>query len=280
MRIGIGLPNTVPGTSGTGLREWAVRAEAAGFSALGTIDRIAYGNHESLIALAYAAAATERIGLLTSVLLAPLRSNTALLAKQAAAVDVLSGGRLTLGMAVGGREDDFEVSGLDFHERGATFDRQLGELRGFWNGDLVGPKPRDGRPEVVIGGMSDVAFRRAAAHGAGWMMGGGAPDRFPAAVEKLQAAWSAAGRSGEPRRLALGYYGLGDGAREQIDGYVADYYGFLGDYASQMAASVPDSAETIRERVTGFEQAGCDEFVLFPTSSDPVQVDLLAEAVL
>jgi alkanesulfonate monooxygenase SsuD/methylene tetrahydromethanopterin reductase-like flavin-dependent oxidoreductase (luciferase family) len=280
MRIGIGLPNTVPGTEGGDMRDWAIRAEAAGFSTLGTIDRIAYGNHESLIALAYAAAVTERIGLLTSVLLAPLRSNTSLLAKQAAAVDVLSGGRLTLGMAVGGREDDFEIGGVDFHRRGAIFEGQLGELRRFWNDGPVGPKPRDGRPEMVVGGMSDAAFRRAAEHGAGWMMGGGAPDRFPAAVEKLEAAWSAAGRSGEPRRLALGYYGLGGGAREQIDGYIADYYSFLGDYAQQMAASVPDNADAIRERVAAFEQAGCDEYVLFPTASNPAQVDLLAEAVL
>src|SRR4051794_40673279 len=113
MKIGIGLPNTVPGTQGGDLRDWAIRAEAAGFSTLGTIDRIVYANHESLIALSYAAAVTDRIGLLTSVLLGPLRSNNALLAKQAASLDILSGGRLTLGLAVGGREDDYDVSGVD-----------------------------------------------------------------------------------------------------------------------------------------------------------------------
>src|SRR5439155_6728196 len=75
MKIGIGLPNTVPGTQGGDMREWAIHAEAAGFSTLGTIDRLVYGNHESLIALSYAAAVTDRIGLLTSMLLGPLRSN-------------------------------------------------------------------------------------------------------------------------------------------------------------------------------------------------------------
>jgi alkanesulfonate monooxygenase SsuD/methylene tetrahydromethanopterin reductase-like flavin-dependent oxidoreductase (luciferase family) len=60
MRVGIGLPSTVPGTGGIEMREWAIRAEAAGFSTLGTIDRLVYGNHESLIALSYAAAVTER----------------------------------------------------------------------------------------------------------------------------------------------------------------------------------------------------------------------------
>src|SRR3954447_22014944 len=139
MRIGIGLPNTVPGTEGGDMREWAIRAEAAGFSTLGTIDRVVYGNHEPLTALAYAAAVTERIGLCTSILIAPLRANTALLAKQAASVDVLSGGRLTLGMAVGGRQDDFDASGLNFQDRGAIFDRQLEEMQRLWKGDGVGP---------------------------------------------------------------------------------------------------------------------------------------------
>jgi alkanesulfonate monooxygenase SsuD/methylene tetrahydromethanopterin reductase-like flavin-dependent oxidoreductase (luciferase family) len=285
VKIGIGLPNTVPGTEGGDMREWAMRAESAGFSALGVIDRIVYGNHEGLIALAYAAAVTERIGLVTSILIAPLRANTALLAKQAASVDVLSGGRLTLGLAVGGREDDFDAGNVDFHKRGAIFDRQLDEMHRLWNGEKVGfaggvgPQPRDGRPEVVIGGSVDAAFRRAAQN-AGWIMGGGPPDRFGGAVEKLNAAWAAAGRSGEPRKLALGYFGLGDGARDQIDHYITDYYGFLGDFAGQMAAGIPDEPGALREGVAAFDAAGCDEFVLFPTSSDPAQVELLAEAVL
>jgi alkanesulfonate monooxygenase SsuD/methylene tetrahydromethanopterin reductase-like flavin-dependent oxidoreductase (luciferase family) len=285
VRIGIGLPNTVPGTEAGQLRDWAMRAEAAGFSTLGTLDRIVYANHEPLIALSFAAAVTERIGLLTSILIAPLRANTALLAKQAASVDVLSGGRLTLGVAVGGRQDDYEASGIEFHARGASFDRQLDEMRRLWSGEKVGfaggvgPQPRAGRPEVVIGGRSNAAFRRAAQH-AGWMMGGGPPDRLPGEIEKLKAAWAAAGRSGEPRKLALGYFGLGDGARDQVHRYITDYYGFLGDSAAQMAAGVPDEPGAVKERVAAFESAGCDELVLFPASSDPAQVELLAEAVL
>src|SRR4051794_293003 len=125
MDVGIGLPNAVRTVDRAGIVDWARRAEAAGFSSLGTIDRIVYSNYESLIALAAAAAVTERIRLVTDILIAPLRSNTALLAKQAATIDSLSGGRLDLGLAVGGREDDYAVSGVDFHARGGIFDRQL-----------------------------------------------------------------------------------------------------------------------------------------------------------
>lgn len=93
MDVAIGLPNAVPGTTGGQLVEWARRADARGFSSLGTIDRIAYENYEPLTALAAAAAVTERIGLCTSVLLGPLRLNAVELAKEALSLQALSGGR-------------------------------------------------------------------------------------------------------------------------------------------------------------------------------------------
>src|SRR3954467_15017211 len=147
MDVGIGLPATIPGVGRDALLDWARRAEARGFSSLGTIDRIVYGNYEPLIALAAAAGATERtrppaaagvterIRLATTIMIAPYRANGALVAKQAASLDRLSDGRVTLGVAVGGREDDFEVSGVDFHERGARFDEMLEQWRRIWAGE-------------------------------------------------------------------------------------------------------------------------------------------------
>src|SRR5437899_3151852 len=125
MEIGIGLPNPVPGTPGRTLVEWPRRAEERGFSGLATIDRIAYPSYESLITLAAAAAVTERVGLVTNVLLGPTR-NPVLLAKEAASVDAISGGRLTLGVGVGGREDDFSGLRAGFQDAGPPVGRRSG----------------------------------------------------------------------------------------------------------------------------------------------------------
>src|SRR3954451_5177785 len=200
MDIGIGLPNTAHGVERSGIVDWARRAEDAGFSSLGTLDRMAYPNYESLISLAAAAAVTERVRLVTDILIAPLRP-AALLAKQAATIDQISNGRLTLGLAVGGRPDDFEAAGVDFNSRGKIFEQQLEDMAKVWSGDdSVGPPAANGsRPEVLIGGSADVAYRRAARYGDGWTMGGGTPDMLGEAIPKLREAWGAEGRDGNPR---------------------------------------------------------------------------------
>ncbi len=282
MEIGIGLPNAVAGVDRAGIVDWARRAEEAGFSSLGTIDRIAYPNYESLISLAAAAAVTERIRLVTDILLAPLRSNTALFAKQAATLDSLSGGRLVLGLAVGGREDDYEASGVDFSERGKIFDRQLEQLSKLWTGDSeVGPPTASGdRPAMLIGGESDAAFRRVARYADGWTQGGMGPDAFKETVAKVRETWEAEGRDGRPRTMALFYFALGDQAEEDARRGLGDYYAFLGDYAEQIVEGAAKDKDTLKSYLSAFEAAGADEVICFPASSDPAQVELLADAVL
>jgi alkanesulfonate monooxygenase SsuD/methylene tetrahydromethanopterin reductase-like flavin-dependent oxidoreductase (luciferase family) len=272
----------VRGVDRSGIVEWARRADQAGFSSLGTIDRLVYPNYESMIVLAAAAAVTDRIALLTDILITPLRSNTALFAKQAATLDSLSRGRLTLGLAVGLRPDDFEVSGIDIHQRGRLFDRQLDEMTATWRGETgVGPPPAGGeRPGLLIGGTSDATFRRVARYADGWTMGGGTPDALTQALEKLNTVWSAAGREGKPRTMALFYFALGDNAERMASGALGDYYAFLGDYAEQVVASAAKDAATVKQYIAAFEAAGADEVICFPTSTDVDQVDRLAEVTL
>jgi alkanesulfonate monooxygenase SsuD/methylene tetrahydromethanopterin reductase-like flavin-dependent oxidoreductase (luciferase family) len=281
VEVGIGLPNAVRGVNRAGIVEWSRRAERADFSSLGTIDRLVYDNYESLIALAAAAAVTDRIGLVTDILIAPLRANAALLAKQAATIDSLSDGRLTLGLAVGGRKDDFAISGVDFHRRGRIFDRQLDEMAAIWKGERgIGPAPANGGPRLLIGGTSDVALERAARHGDGWTMGGGTPEMFAQARERLLAAWKNSGREGTPRTAVLFYFALGPDARELASRSLGDYYSFLGDVSQQIIRGAATDADTVKRYLAGFESAGADEVICFPASTDPDQVELLAEAAL
>jgi alkanesulfonate monooxygenase SsuD/methylene tetrahydromethanopterin reductase-like flavin-dependent oxidoreductase (luciferase family) len=283
--IGIGIPNSVRGTTGPQLLEWARRSEAAGFSSLGTIGRVAYPSYEELTVLAAAGAVTERIGLMSNILLAPTRS-TAELAKQAATVHELTGGRLTLGVATGGRADDYALTGRDFAARGRRFDEQLAELRRAFSGEPLAdgsePVVPDGaRPvPIVIGGTSDAAVRRTVAFGTGWTAGGVPPQMVAPFVERVRAAWRDAGREGSPRIFALNYFGLGD-TEARSRAYLLDYYGFLGpDLAEMIAGGAHRSAEALRDVVTAFAEAGVDELILDPTVGDPAQVDLLAEAAL
>jgi alkanesulfonate monooxygenase SsuD/methylene tetrahydromethanopterin reductase-like flavin-dependent oxidoreductase (luciferase family) len=286
MDIGIGLPTTIAGTTGEQVVEWARRADRAGFSSLGTIDRLVYDNYEPLIALAGAAGATERIRLLTSVLLAPLRTNAALLAKQAASLQKLSNGRLVLGMGVGGRDDDFDASGVPMAERGRRMDEALAEMTAIWAGEergfagAIGPDVRDNPPSVILGGGADATFRRAAQYGDAWILGGQPPEGFVEPRETLRAAFRNAGRPERPRALAITYFSLDDDPESQAQATIGDYYGFLGDYAEQIVGYVAKGEDQIRERVRGFEAVECDELILFPSSPDPDQVDKLAAAVL
>jgi alkanesulfonate monooxygenase SsuD/methylene tetrahydromethanopterin reductase-like flavin-dependent oxidoreductase (luciferase family) len=278
MDVGVALPNAVPKTSGAQLTEWARRAEARGFSTLGTIDRIRYDNYEPLIALAGAAAVTERIGLATTVLLAPLRTNTVELAKQARSVNALSGGRLTLGVGLGAREDDYEISDVELKGRGKRLDAMLAEMKEVWQSDEVGPFAA-GAPRLIVAGHADVSFARAARFGAGWIAAGSGPDQAREGAEKARAAWREAGREGEPHIMALAYFSLGEQAEEDVRENLMHYYAWLGDeVAGMIGAGAAKDAETVAQQVSTYEELGCDELVFCPSSADPAQVDLLADA--
>jgi alkanesulfonate monooxygenase SsuD/methylene tetrahydromethanopterin reductase-like flavin-dependent oxidoreductase (luciferase family) len=279
MNVAIGLPNAVPGTRGSQLVEWARRADARGFSSLGTIDRIVYENYEPLTALAAAAAVTERIGLCTSVLLAPLRVNATVLAKQALSLHALSAGRFTLGVGLGGREDDYEASGVELAGRGQRLDAMLERIKEVWAGGEIGPS-LEGAPGLVVGGHADASFARAARFADGWIAGGSGPDQFVEGAAKAKAAWAGAGRGGEPRTMALAYFSLGDRAAEEASAYLHHYYAWLGEeVAAYIVSGAATDPATVKQYVATYEEAGCDELIFCPSSNDPDQVDLLAEAV-
>lgn len=286
MEIGIGLPSMIPGTGGAQIVEWARAAEELGFSSLGVIDRLVYGNAEPLVTLGAAAAVTARIRLMTSILLVPFRANAALVAKQAATVNHLSGGRLVLGMAVGGYEDDYLASGVPFGERGRRFDDMLVEMTRIWAGEHrgvaggIGPAAGVGRSQIVFGGAGVRARRRVARWGAGWIAGSRGVEAFRQGAQGVRQVWDEYGREGRPRLSALPYFALGSRAREQAKAFLTDHYAIEGrPVAERIAAAALTDPAAIRDTIAAYEQAGCDELMLFPCSPALEQVQLLAEAV-
>jgi alkanesulfonate monooxygenase SsuD/methylene tetrahydromethanopterin reductase-like flavin-dependent oxidoreductase (luciferase family) len=286
VEIGIGLPTTIPGTTGEQVIEWARRADAAGFSSLGTIDRVVYPNYEPLVALAAVAAVTERARLLTSVMLLPIRQNAALVAKQAASIQALSNGRLVLGVGVGGRPDDFEASHVPMEHRGTRLVEMLDEMKRIWAGEErgfaggVGPNVSADPPSLIIGGSVDATFGRAAKYADGWILGAQPPENLPGPRDKLRAAFAEAGRSEKPRALALSYFSLDDDPEAQVRATIGDYYSFLGEYTDRIVSVAAKGEDAIEERLRAFEEVECDELIMFPASADPEQVDKLAALVL
>lgn len=285
MDLGIGLPNAVPGTTGRQLTDFARAADEAGFSTLGTVDRVVYDSYEPIAALAAAAAVTERIRLATTVLLAPLRFSPALIAKQVLSLDALAGGgRTTLGIALGGRDDDYEISERPTSGRGDWLDDALEKILAIWRGEgelgaEVGPRSSDGGPTLIVGGYVQASFERAAKYAAGWIQGGSGPDQFAEDSANVDEAWKKAGRDGKPRKLALAYYALGFDADEDARRNLTGYYAYMGEEtANEIAAAAATDPDQVKAALQAFESNGCDELILFPCTSDPEQVTLLAEA--
>ncbi|HWC42754.1 MAG TPA: LLM class flavin-dependent oxidoreductase [Actinomycetota bacterium] len=285
MRIGIGLPNTSLDVPGRLLVDWARRAEAHGFSSLATIDRVAYPSYDSLTALTAAAAVTERIGLLTNVLLAPLY-NPVLLAKVTACLDQISEGRLTLGLGVGGRPDDYQLAERSFTDRGRRFDADLELLHQAWAGQPVagsqfpvGPPATGGRVPLLMGGQSKLAAPRAARWGAGFTIGGAPPEMAGGAIQEFRVAFEQAGGTGTPRVVVLTYYSLGEEHTETSLRNLRTYYGFIGDWAEGIAKGVPRTPEAVRQVAAAFEELGVDELIFDPSVPDLDQIDRLAEIV-
>jgi alkanesulfonate monooxygenase SsuD/methylene tetrahydromethanopterin reductase-like flavin-dependent oxidoreductase (luciferase family) len=277
----------VPGATAALCLEWARKADSGPFSSLGFLDRLVFSNYEALVTLAASAAVTRRIRLMTTILIAPLYP-AGILAKQAATIDAFSGGRLTLGLGIGAREDDFLAAPASFHDRGKRFDRQLEQMHRIWSGESlsdqvgpIGPSPaQKGGPEILIGGYTPLAVHRLARWGSGYIAGGGGdPARVLGLYKLAEEAWKEGGRPGKPRLVGAFYCGIGPNAAERATPYIRTYYAFMAPRVESILASLPVTAQAIKDRIKGFADIGMDELILWPCIADLDQVDRLAELV-
>ncbi len=296
-KIGIALPN-LPGVTPPLIAEFARRIEAGGCDALWCLDRLVYENPDPLIALAAAAAGTSRVRLGTSILLAPLHSPV-VLAKQLATLDLVSNGRLIVGIGVGWRPDDFAAAAVPYAGRGGRTAEMIQIMKQAWSGEPirhrgrhftiecgpVGPAPiQRPHPPVWMGAMQEAALRRVARIADGFIATGGAgPEGFAKVWQRMRQLVADAGRA--PDRFpngCLAYFNVGDDAEEAKARALATLGRYYGpQFASrfdQRALVVGPPAECAR-RVQAYLDAGVQHLILVPTALEAGQVDRIAREV-
>jgi alkanesulfonate monooxygenase SsuD/methylene tetrahydromethanopterin reductase-like flavin-dependent oxidoreductase (luciferase family) len=284
MRIALGLPSRVASASRELMLEWVIRADRGPFSSVVVTDRVVSQALEPLSVLAMAAGATQHIRLMTSVIIGPTRETT-LFARQAATIDVLSGGRLTLGIGIGVRDNDYLTTGFDFHRRGRRVEEQLPILRRLWAGEPlsneigpIGPQSRARGPELLIGGYVPAIVRRIAQWGDGYMApGGGEPESMLKMWQQIEQAWREAGREGKPRWVGASYFALGANAVDHATRYINDNYGYNPELAARRLRTLPASRLAVEDAIKRQADMGVDEFILRPCAEDLDQMELLAE---
>lgn len=229
MQIGVTFPQTEIGADPLVIRDYAQAVEGLGYSHLVVFDHVLGADpahrpgwsgytwrdmfHEPFVLFGYLAALTH-LELLPAVIILPQRQ-TVLVAKQAAEVDVLTGGKLRLGVGVGWNPVEYEALGMNFHTRGRVEEEQIEVLRLLWSQEIVsykgqfhtiteaGLNPLPVRRSIPIwmGGRADALLRRTARLGDGWLPQGKPDERMREAVERLQSYITEAGR--DPRKVGI-----------------------------------------------------------------------------
>jgi alkanesulfonate monooxygenase SsuD/methylene tetrahydromethanopterin reductase-like flavin-dependent oxidoreductase (luciferase family) len=284
------LPTMAPGCDRAALLAWCRGIDAGPFASLAVGERVAFPNLDIGVALAAAAATTARVRIVSTLFIGPLHA-PALLAKRAASLDVLSGGRVTLGLGVGGRDEDYRAAGVASAHRHARLDALAAELRRLWRGEPsqagvapVGPAPlQPGGPPLWVAAAGERPLARAARWADGVLGFDLGPDA--AAAERLvraaRAAWRDAGRRDAPVVTTSFWCALGGGARERLDAYARRYLAVFGDAAAASLAArcTAAGADRVRDALRDARDAGADECFLVPTCADPAELARLADLV-
>ncbi|HEY7178042.1 MAG TPA: LLM class flavin-dependent oxidoreductase [Gaiella sp.] len=289
MKLGIGLPNTLPQeTDRTLMLDWARTADEAGFEVLGTIDKPNYDSWEPLATLAGVAGVTERIRLATTILQLPNR-NEVMVAKQSAVIDQLSGGRLVLGVAQGGREDDYETLGAEYRGRSARFERQVARIRQIWadarasdsDHGLLGPAPlQEPGPPIWAGASTPKSIERALRVADGFLFGTAGAAAMAQRVPGIREGFAALGKP-DATVAGLAYAAVGDDAEKALDEAthnVLRYYGQLWTEPEKLIHH--GTGPKLAEEIAAYEEAGLDVLVVFPQIASLDQAEQLAEHVL
>ena len=287
------MPVMEPDLDAGVLRGWATAVDSGPFSSLCFGERIAFANPEALTLLGAVAAWTDRVPLITTVLV-PQLHDPVLLAKSLATADILSGGRLTVGLGVGGRVEDYLAVGADpSSQTMAEMARRVAVMKQVWAGEKtsesvlpVGPLPvQDGGPRLLVGTVGPKTLR----HAAQWADGlaGITLDLDVVNQNELfevgRTAWAQAGKPA-PHLATSFWFAMGgaDSAREQIHRHLRHYMNWIPPQIVDAMAPLTGfagSEDDLAELLGRFAAVGTSEIHLIPTSSDLDQLRRAADVV-
>jgi alkanesulfonate monooxygenase SsuD/methylene tetrahydromethanopterin reductase-like flavin-dependent oxidoreductase (luciferase family) len=290
VQIGMTLPSMLADVDRDRAQAWCRGIDEGPFSSLACGERITFHNLEMRMLLAAAAAWTERVRIVPTLYVLPLHP-AVLVAKEVATLDVLSGGRVTLTVGVGGREHDYRAAEAPFARRFARLDEQVATLRRVWSGrppfegaDAVGPRPiQEGGPPIWAGAMGPKSLRRAAAwaDGIAGFSTAGDPQEVAQSFAAVRRAWQEAGQDRRPRLVTGFWYALGGDAEDRLRRYAFDYLRVFGDEVARALAGRCSihSATALRRAVHEIRELGADELILVPTSSELSELERSVDAL-
>ena len=306
-QFGVALENFTPATAEPSIDKilaYAATAESLGFASAWAWDHILLGTRrafpflESLATLTAIAARTQRLRLGIGVLVLPLR-NPVILAKELASLDQISKGRLTLGLAAGWYEREFQACGIPFAERGRIFVKNLEILRRLWTEDGVNgsvdnyvfnqavmlPKPvQRPYPPLFIGGYVDRVLRRVARYGDGWLTYFYTAETFRATWAKIRGFAEEQGRNPAELRNVSQLPICVAASYEEADRGIKDFVGRYFDVApwseSTPESSIRGTPEQCAEQLAAHLAAGEEHIVLIPHEYRPEQLEAIAHDVL
>lgn len=294
MDVGLALPTMAGGWQRSTYLDWCRITDEGPFSSISCGERITFRNVEMLTTLAAAAALTERVRVMVNLAIAPWHATT-MLAKQLATLDVLSAGRLDVGLGVGGRGQDYDGLGVSADGRHARLHEQVDEMRRLWSGEAVvdgappvgPPVVQPGGPPLYAGATGPKSLRRCAR----WAVGVSAfsfgldAGEVATAVADARAAWVDACIEAPPRMVVGCFYVLdADEARaaSELERFTHDYLEVFGERTARGLSrrATLSSPGRLAAALAAIEETGdVDEVILVPGTVDPRCAELTAEVV-
>lgn len=291
MRIGMTIPFMEPGWSRDSMRQWAQEIDRGPWASVAMGERITFVNPEFMTSLAATAAWTERVELISTINVLTMH-NPVLMAKQFATLDVISNGRLTVGVGTGGRREDYESIGADWNNhRMAKLEENAQIMRRVWAGDktvlpkalrIVEPLPvQPGGPQILVGAIGPKSIEAAARYADG--LSGfsmlATLDDIKQSFDQFNQAWKQAGRAGKPRLIASFWYGIDSKGKEMLEAHLTRYMNFMPKDVSSYLIPVSGfrgSMSAMKDFIDEIRKLGADDVILAPTNTNLDEIKQLA----